>query len=297
MSDWLDDLDDPDDESAETTAIDDLAPDAMSLDEAAESEFTWRILIWAEPGMGKTHFAYSMPEPVCYIDTEGKADAIAHKFDKRVWLWDPSSFDEAMAALDQALDTLAHVYDGGEGKKGTLVVDSMSVMWRFAQEKHVDKYYQGKSVDEVNLSTGFGSGQSDWQHIKRYHNQQFRKRMLDSPFHLCWTAMSEEDYSRKMEEDLDVTPSKPAGEKENDFKATDVIRIQELPDGTPAGFVEKAALTKHRYGGLRWPTFDKHQELIRDIEDAELAGVPAAEMNPAYDVTISEGHPKYEDND
>lgn len=268
-----------------------LAPDALSHDEAQDSEYKWRILVWGEPRTGKTHFSYTPPEPLAFIDTEGKGDSISHKFDfgeDRFAMWQPDDYDEAMEALTQALDFLRFWRDE-EDEIGSLVVDSISIMWEWSKQKYVEDFYPGRDIDDVNLTSGFGGSNSDWKVIKKYHNKDFRQPMLDSDFHLVWTAMAEEDYSRKMEEDLPYTPDKPAGEKSNRYKVTDVLRIVENDDGIPVGMLEKTGLTKYRYSGLQYPTFNKHRETIREIEEAELDGIEPDEMDLTHDVTVAEG--------
>lgn len=266
----------------------DIAPDAVTLEEAQESEYTWRLLVWGEPGLGKTHFAYTAPKPLAYIDTEGKAEAIADKFDfgeNEFMLWQPDGYGEAKTALDQALSFLDWWKDE-EGRLGTIVVDSMSVLWPWAQQKYVDDYYSSdQSAEEVNFSSGFGGGKSDWKVIKRYHNKEFRQVMLETDYHVVWTAMSEEDYSAKMEKDLDHTPDKPAGEKENRYKCTDILKLEER-DGRTAGFLQKSGRTKFRYRGLGYPTFDKHREVVEELANMETRDVPAEEYDGDYDFDI-----------
>lgn len=300
MSDWLDDIDGevekPDD--GEERGLEEIAPDAMTLEEAKETDPVWRILIWSDPGLGKTHFAYTMPEPVCFIDTEGKADTIAHKFDKQVHLWQPTDYDEARDALDQAVDVLQYTRGELGGPRGTIVVDSMSVIWGWSQQKYVDEYYFDKDITEAReeFSTGFGSGKSDWKKIKDFHNDKFRKKMLDTDFHLCWTARREDDYETMMEQDV-RNADKPAGEKQNPYKATDIIRITEDAEGKPVGILQKSGLVKSRYAGLKYPTFPKHKEVTRSIEEQEIDGVSTDEIETGYEVTVAEGRPKFQDND
>lgn len=274
--------------------VSDIAPGAVGPDEAANREKRWTIEIWSDPGMGKSHFGYSSQEPVCFIDTEGKADNLAHKFqDKTFFLWQPSDYDEALDALHEALDVLDR-YREQTDKIGTIVVDSMSVMWGWSQQKYVEKFYPGQDVDEVNFSSGFGGGQSDWKQIKRYHNVKFRQVMIDCPYHLVWTAMREEDYSKVMEGEADSPPDKPAGEKENIYKVDEIIRLREDQQGRPVGELQKSGKIKHRYIGLSFPTFDKHRELVERIDEAERsASGDMSSIEDEYGVRVVEGNPRY----
>lgn len=271
--------------------IGNVAPNAMDTSEAAEQPYLWRILGWAEPGKGKTHFGYTMPQPVCIIDTEGKAHNLASKFeDKVTYIWQPDDYDEARDALDEAIEVLHKYLE--KGHRGTIVVDSMSEMWEWSKQKYVSKAYQGKTLDEVNLSSNMGrSGESDWKVIKRYHNKRFREVMIDTPFHFYWTAMQTDDYEAIMEGD-EGNPKKPVGERDNAYKVDQILRFVEGPDGEPIGQLQKNGLSKYSYTGLRYPTFDKHQQVCEEIRDLEDEGKdPMLEEVLGGDVQVIEGNP------
>jgi len=280
----------------ETGSIDEVdvgavAPNAMNTNEAAEQPYLWRILGWAQPGKGKTHFGYTMPQPVCIIDTEGKAHNLASKFeDKVTYIWQPDDYDEARDALDEAIEVLRKYLD--KGHRGTIVVDSMSEMWEWSKQKYVSKAYQGKTLDEVNLSSNMGrSKESDWKVIKRYHNKRFREVMIDTPFHLYWTAMETDDYEAIMEGE-DGNPKKPVGERDNTYKVDQVLRFVEGADGEPVGQLQKNGLSKFSYTGLRYPTFDKHQQVCEEIRDLEESGKdPMLESVMDGYVSVVEGNP------
>lgn len=284
-------------QSSATVDVRDIAPDALTVTEAAKRERRWTTLVWAEPGMGKSHFGMTGESPVVVIDTEGKADELAHKFEgdgqyDDPFIFQPSDFDGAIEALNQAL-SLLDAFREQEGVIGTLVVDSMSVMWGWSQQKYVEKFYpHANDPSDVELSTGFGSGKSDWKQIKNYHNVQFRQRLIDSPYHLVWTAMSEDDYDAQINEG-NRDAEKPAGEKENVYKVDEVLRIKEGPDGAPVGELQKSGKVKHRYTGLRYPTFPKHKKLIEEIDAAEAGDKSIASVESKFGVDIVEGNPAY----
>lgn len=270
---------------------------AMTGKEASEEPYLWRILAWGPPGYGKTHYGFTMPAPVCVIDTEGKAHNLASKFsDKVTYIWQPEDYDEARDALFEAIEVLEKYLE--KGHRGTLVVDSMSEMWEWSKQKYVSKVYDGKSLDEVNLSSNMGrSGESDWKVIKRYHNKRFREVMLDTPFHIYWTAMQTDDYERIIEGE-DGNPKKPVGERDNDYKVEQVMRLIEGPKGKPVGQLQKSgSFTKHRYTGLTYPTFQKHQQVceeIRELEDNNEDPMLAQVFDG--EVSVVEGNPeRYDD--
>lgn len=249
-----------------------IAPDAMEKSESDQKEHVWRVLGYGNPGTGKTHFGFTMPEPIVCIDTEAKAHAITDKFDRDIYLFQVDNYTEASEALDQALDLL-EAFKKDDGRIGTLMIDSMSNMWDWAQQRHMELAYPGREQGEVNFNSALSGGQSDWQTIKRLHNERFRERMVNSDYNLYWTATSSEDYNAILSGQRDP-PAKPNGEKDNQYKATELIHFIEGEDGKPAANLKKTAITKWRFGLLYYPTFDAMKEIITSIADAEKSDEP-----------------------
>lgn len=287
------------DESTDTVVEDSLIPEgAMSIDEMNERERQWKMLVWGPPGLFKSHFAYSMPEPIAYIDLEGKAQDISHKFgDKEIYFWQPDDFRGAQEALAEGLDFL-EAYKKEHGDTGTVVIDSMSLAWEWAKTAYKKESYPMKSEEdlkEVTLSSNMGSSQeSDWQHIKGMHNSEFRHWMTDSEFHFLWTAGETEDYASVMSGDSDSngTPMTDDGEKNNAHKADSIIRARYGDDGTKVGDLVKSNFTDNKFRGLERPTFDKVTDTIEDIEEAESsASNKQSKLESEHGVEITKGKP------
>lgn len=259
------------------TEVTDIAPNVTSKREAENEEHLWRFLVYGNPGVGKTHFSCSMPEPVAFIDTEGKGNAIFNKFDKEIWYWNPEDYDELSESLAEALDVLHAVRDGqidgfGAGTTGTIVIDSMAICWDWAQQKYVSLAYPGKSVNDIEFQSALqGGGESDWKAIKRLHNEEFRKKMLDAPFHFCWTATSSEDYGAVLSGEMDEPPVKPNGEKNNVYKASELLHIYEGKEGRPMANLRKSSLTKIKFGRMMWPDFGSVRNVIERLHAAEIS--------------------------
>jgi len=253
----------------------------ISIDEAVKLDHRWRILVWSDPGQGKSHFAHTMPKPIIYIDTEGKGHDIASKFgDDDIHYSRPDDYDQAVDALHNGLEYLEEVHEK-QDRRGTIVVDSMTDMWQWSQVRYAEYAYPGKSVDEVEFSSGLqSSGGNDWQKIKEFHNANFRDVIVNCPFHFCWTARREDDYEEVFEGG--EKGDKPGGEKHNPFESSYNIRIRESKkdgDDAPVGFLNKSGKTRRKYGELRYPTFPKHKEIILQIEEAEAEASPEEELD------------------
>lgn len=242
-----------------------LAPDAISREQAAEQDKQRTILVWGPEGSGKSHVAHSAPEPICYIDTEGKADELAEKFDgKRIHYFVADNYKEAKSAMEQALDVLHKYLESGF--RGTLVVDSMTAMWEYAKVDYAKYAYQTENLSEVNFQSEL-EGEKDWTKIKARHNEEFRERILESPFNVVFTSGQKEDYDAVF--DGGGKQWVPDGEKWNRYAVKDVVRLRRDGSGKTVGDLKKAAKTRYSFAGLVWPTFDSIYEAIDEIYAAE----------------------------
>lgn len=279
--------------------LDEVAPDAMGKSEAEEKPNLDTVLVWADPGDGKSHFAYTMPDPVVIIDTEGKAHEISHKFDGTDEEDDPyiihvEDYDEAVEGVQQALNIL-NAFKDEYGVRGTIVVDSMSKIWEWSKIKYMDEYYPNTDNDEIEL--GFGTDMDNWKVIKEIHNEDFRDLMLNAGFNVCWTARRKDDIGTQIDDDLDYTPKKPEGEKSNRYEANTILHVhRNNSESIPEAQLEKSGRIKHHYEGLTFPTYDKHMEVVEAIEEVEIEGGDMEEVVEEYGVNVFEGKPKYKED-
>lgn len=244
-----------------------LAPDSVSREKAAEADKERTLLVWGPEGSGKSHVAHSAPEPICYIDTEGKADELADKFDgKRIHYFEASDYSDAKAAMQQSLDVLHEYLE--QGFRGTIVVDSMTAMWEFAKVDYAKYAYQTEQLSGVNFQSEL-QGEKDWTKIKARHNEEFREKITDSPFHVVFTSGQKEDYNAVFEGGGKVW--QPDGEKWNKYAVKDVVRLRRNDEGKTVGDLRKAARTRYSFVGMEWPTWEKIYDAIERVYEAEMS--------------------------
>ncbi len=115
-----------------------------------------KILVYGEPGVGKTWFALTFPG-VALIDTEGGADLYGGRFDFDVLR--TKSFGDILEAIEAVKADHGRTWQ-------TLVIDPISIVWQVLQdagqqaaEARAARY--GRSADDVMLTP------RDWGLIKR----------------------------------------------------------------------------------------------------------------------------------
>lgn len=300
---WTGDVDDAEEESdeepeVEVEGLDDMdesdqpeepednepsngppTPDsAVAIGDSANPNRRWKVMVWGPPKTFKTYLSLTMPEPIAFINLEGKVDDKADKFaDKNIQMWRPedivadpnTKFRRAKKALDEALEWLEW-YHENEGRRGTIVVDSISQLWEWAKVHHKKENYN-KDPEKVELSLINKGGESDWAIIKEYHNGEFRDRISESPFHFCWTAMEREDFEESLGDEDNRRFMEPKGEADNDYKADTIIRARTDKDRGKVGDLVGSNFTKNVFVGLKEPTFPKVKDAITQIEEAEAS--------------------------
>lgn len=252
---------------------------SLSLSEAADIDRRWKIMIWGPEKMYKSHFGFTMPEPIAYLDLEEKADDIAGKFSetKDVRIWQPKTmeaepdtrFRRAKKCLEQAIEWLDW-YRENEGRRGTIVVDSMSQMWEWAKSHHKIENYPMTDPEDIELSANFTSSQeSDWAVVKQYHNGEFRNLITESSYHYYWTCMQREDFDEIIEGEANQKFYEPRGEPNNNYKVDTVIRARTDRDRGKVGDLIGSNYVDNVFVGLKKPEFPKVKEAIERIEEAE----------------------------
>lgn len=108
------------------------------------------VVIHSSPGMGKTTFAASAPDPVFIRTEDGLGDLNVNTF-------------PLLASVQDVMDALASLYEDGHGFK-TVVIDSLSALepliWdRVAQDHQVD------SIEGLGYGKGYVYAMAYWREI------------------------------------------------------------------------------------------------------------------------------------
>lgn len=268
-------------ESEPTPDSDSSTGAGLDMDDLLQRQRRWKIMVWGPPKTFKTHFGLTMPEPIAFLDLEGKVEDTLRTFprDLDIKVWKPmemeadpdTKFRRTKKALMQALEWL-EMRQERDGDTGTLVVDSMSQVWEWAQIHHKIENYPLKDPDEVELSANFTSSQeSDWAVVKEYHNGEFRDLIVESDFHYYWTAKEREEFNESFDDEQNRRFMEPKGEPDNDYAIGTEIRARKDKDRGKVGDLQGSNYVDNHFAGLEKPTFPKVKKAVEEIEQAEAS--------------------------
>ncbi len=151
----------------------------------AEEKRGLKIGLYGDFGTGKTHFALTAPEPIYIIDTEMGAAPLAHLFkDKDIKILDVAEENGAKSYEKMAS---AIEYISQQEKVGTVIIDSVTDFWEFAQE--YGKVNIFKIKPEARLAQ-----QWDWGVINKLYLSIILK-LLKLNCNLILTARESEVYA------------------------------------------------------------------------------------------------------
>ena len=173
-----------------------------SLSEAKENRGI-KVLSYGNFSTGKTHFALSSDKPVFIIDTENGASPLADKFPDAKVLNIANNDDNSVEEKDEvknfdnylaAVDYLTALPDS---EVGTVVIDSISDIWEWAQAYGKVKIFKIRPEDRLKQ-------QWDWAIISKLYLKSLKK-LINKNCNLIITARENEVYDG---------PGKPSGRYE-----------------------------------------------------------------------------------
>lgn len=117
----------------------------MTLDEINTSE-NLKVLVFGEPGSGKTCFAAGFPTPIKFFDLDGKVNSAAQFYKNdterlkviNVVRIDPNS-DDGYTKLRDGMNELAKADNEGTLEYKTIVLDSLSVFSHIVEKRIVKR--------------------------------------------------------------------------------------------------------------------------------------------------------------
>ena len=151
-----------------------------------------KILSYGNFATGKTHFALSSTKPVFIIDTENGASPLADKFPDAKVINISNMTNEDVEEKDevnnfdnyqQAVDYLTKLPDD---EVGTIIVDSVSDIWEWAQAYGKIKIFKIRVEDRLKQ-------QWDWGIINRLYLKPLKK-LINKKCNVILTARDSEVY-------------------------------------------------------------------------------------------------------
>lgn len=151
-----------------------------------------KILSYGNFSTGKTHFALSSPGPVFIIDTENGASPLADKFPdaKVVNLsnMDNENVEEKdeVKNFDNYINTIDYLTSLPDGEVGTIIIDSISDIWDWAQAYAKVKIFKIAVEDRLKQ-------QWDWGVINKLYIKPMQK-LINNNCNVIFTARESEKY-------------------------------------------------------------------------------------------------------
>ena len=197
---------------------------------AASVQKKAKVLVYGEPGVGKTWFALTFPR-VALIDTEGGADLYGGRFDFDVLR--TKSFGDILDAIEAVKADHGRTWQ-------TLVIDPISIVWQVLQdagqqaaEARAARY--GRAADDVMLTP------RDWGLIKRRLYSAMTD-LVNLPVNVVLTAhlrdVMEMRRDGRGQEVAVKVGEKPDAEKRTGYWPDIVVRLV-VDNGEHVGIVEK----------------------------------------------------------
>ena len=256
-----------------------------TAEDMLEKEELYRILHFGLPGTGKTHFGLTLPEPVCVIDTEGRAHLIVGKFKvckecEHEWysptLQCPKCKStnirpkdirriqvRTMEQLYQAVDIMLTILNDVKektGKTGTLMIDSYTRAWIEAQNEHTkNKYGDGSTYTDVKLDP-----MADYKFINPRHND-LRDTILDSGFNVYFTATQGNEFGDDRFNPIGV---RPEGQKHNQY-AVDYFMFSFIRGADIITRIEKNSISKATPTEISRMDFNRLLDVAKSFKQQE----------------------------
>mgnify|MGYP001607799877 CR=1 FL=1 len=216
-----------------------------------------KVGVYGKPSSGKTHFALDFPEPVYILDTESGSQPLAKNFkDKKIFRIDVfekgknGEKDEVdcFEMIKQAVDWITE-----NVKEGTVVIDSGTDLWKFAQTYGKVKIFN--LSPEARLKQRF-----DWGKINNLY-EQILSILIHSDLNLVITGKITNKYDTTGGETSETTSR---WQKDTEYQLDVIIQMsqQKIKDVISFnGIIEKCRvdgkLMEEKVENLNYETLNK----------------------------------------
>ena len=143
-----------------------------------------KLGVYGEPSSGKTHFALTAPEPIYILDTEAGVSPLKSSFKgKKIFIMDvfqkgQNGERDEVECFEKIIQAIDWIYENV--KEGTVVIDSGTDLWKFAQTYGKVKLFNLKPRDRLKY-------RFDWGAITNAYEQRIAL-LIHSPLNFIITG-------------------------------------------------------------------------------------------------------------
>lgn len=151
----------------------------------AEQKRGLKVGVYGDFATGKTHFGLTFPEPIYIIDTENGAPPLVNNFKgKDVRVLDVGEID-GVVSFEKIQNAVDYIISRGDA--GTIIIDSVSDLWDYAQEYAKVKLFKLSVLDRLKQ-------QWDWGSINKLYLSVVKK-LVNTNANIIFTARESEVYA------------------------------------------------------------------------------------------------------
>lgn len=216
------------------------------------------VLVYGDSNTGKTYFASTFPEPVFFIDTEGRANKtrqfhfpgkvikisspmeIRADYKSEKELENAVDMEKSVDNLINALVEISNEVKAGKLKNGTVVVDSMSDVWAWVQEEGKIRLAKAGKIDMNQFRI---KNQFDWGGITNKYLSFLLavKKLTEQGVNVVLTAREKKipDYVVGANEGSGMFEEKIKAQKDTPYHISTIINLDLKKFKTAEGIKEK----------------------------------------------------------
>lgn len=156
-----------------------------------DEELRVKILVWGEPGSGKSRFSLSAPAPLV-VDLEGSTRLYAKEFD--FYRADVDATIPEAASPLRLIATLLEEFKAGEYKdRRTLVIDPITDLLDAIEKQSAASWEQanGKKIGELNALE-----KTKWYAYRRERARGMLDQIKGLPLNVIWVARSKSVWGK-----------------------------------------------------------------------------------------------------